>query len=173
MAGVGGGEDEGGEASRAGENRERMRRGRGGSSSSRDSRRRITTWRSNATKRSRSRAIRGSGRGNQLPLFFPARKGRSASAGIKRIFGAWFSSRRLTATIAAAVLAVASAQEEVGEPIADTAELVMVPLASAGLQYTVNVTITNSSSVSCVACWVRVGAAQPGGGVGWQRYILL
>lgn len=143
-------EDGGAEASHAGENREGIRGGCCAGSSDSSSRR-ITTSRSNPRKRTRS-STRDSGGIPPPPLCFPllpAWKGGGVSAGIARILGAWFSRRRLAATIVAAVLAVASAQEEGGESgVADAAESVTVPLASAGLQYTADVLITNSSSVS-------------------------
>ena len=136
----------GGEASHAGEDRARARRDRAGSGS--DSRR-ITTSRSGTRKRARS-STRESRGGVQRPPFFgvlPVKKGRRVSAGIKSRLRAWFSRGRLAAAIAAAVLAAASAQEDGGESVAESTESVLVPLASAGLQYTADVTITNSSAV--------------------------
>lgn len=122
-----------------------------GSDSSSDSSRRTTTSRSGARKRARNSARGRSSGGVQEPLFFPvfpvSRKGGGVSAGVKSVLGAWLSRGRLAAAIAAAALAAASAQEGGGGSVADTAESVLVPLASAGLQYTADVTITNSSAV--------------------------
>lgn len=118
--------------------------------------RRVATSRSRARKRARGSATgRGGGTTTQRPpgLFFPllpvGRQGPSVSARARKsVFGAWFSRGKLAAAIAAAVLAVASAQEDGGESSADTADSVTVSLASAGLQYTADVVITNSSAVS-------------------------